>query len=239
MTTPSRLEGRARSARPRRRRPLSLAAIVDAAMAILDAEGLDAVSMRRVAGHFDTGPASLYAYVANRDELLQHVLHRVVDEIVVLEKDSWQETLRSWVLEGRRVMARHADVARLTFGTVPVTERMVEAVEVLLRQMIQGGVPPRVASWALDITSLFLGADVYEGWLMAQKFADGSGRDVEEIGQDYFQGIAAGFASLPRERFPYLLDNLGLMMSGGSDDRFVFGLDLLIAGIAAQVSSTS
>jgi AcrR family transcriptional regulator len=218
-----------------RRRALSLDAMVEVALSIVDTEGIDAVSMRRVAAHFQTGPASLYAYVANRDELLQHVLLRVIDEMTIVEKDTWQETLRAWVLAGREVMIRHADVARLTFGTVPVTDRVVESIEVLLRQMIQGGVPPQVATWALDITSLFLGADVYEGWLMQQRFTDGSGRDAEEVGQEYFQQVAAGFAALPPERFPYLVDNLDLMMSGGGDDRFTFGLDLLIAGISAQV----
>jgi AcrR family transcriptional regulator len=217
-----------------RRRALSLDAMVEVALSIVDTEGIDAVSMRRVAAHFQTGPASLYAYVANRDELLQHVLLRVIDEMTIVEKDTWQETLRAWVLAGREVMIRHADVARLTFGTVPVTDRVVESIEVLLRQMIQGGVPPQVATWALDITSLFLGADVYEGWLMQQRFTDGSGRDAEEVGQEYFQQVAAGFAALPPERFPYLVDNLDLMMSGGGDDRFTFGLDLLIAGISAQ-----
>ena len=61
------------SPRSRRDRPakpaLSREAIVDAALAIVREEGIDALTMRRLAQALDTGPASLYVYVANRDEL--------------------------------------------------------------------------------------------------------------------------------------------------------------------------
>ena len=57
--------------------PLSEEAIVDAALAILKSEGLEAVTMRRVAAALDTGAASLYVYVSGREGLLQAMLDRV------------------------------------------------------------------------------------------------------------------------------------------------------------------
>ena len=79
--------------------PLSLDAIVDVALRIVDEEGTEAVSMRRVAAEFDTGPASLYAYVANKDELLRLVLDRIIDEIAVRRPGdlagAWCATSRS------------------------------------------------------------------------------------------------------------------------------------------------
>src|SRR5580704_7391894 len=72
------------SSRPRSTRdrpakaPLSEEAIVDAALAILRAEGLEAVSMRRVAAALDTGAGSLYVYVAGRDGLLEAMFDRIV-----------------------------------------------------------------------------------------------------------------------------------------------------------------
>src|SRR3984957_2935756 len=61
--------------------PLSESAIVDVALAITRAEGLDAVTMRRVAAELDTGAASLYVYVRNRDELLRAMLDRVAGTV--------------------------------------------------------------------------------------------------------------------------------------------------------------
>src|SRR5690606_28095546 len=57
----------------RTRRPLSRDLIVETAQAVVRAEGLDAVSMRRVAQELGTGPASLYAHVSDKDELLELV----------------------------------------------------------------------------------------------------------------------------------------------------------------------
>ena len=84
----------------RRDRPakpaLSQAAIVDAALVLLDSDGLDGVSMRRVAQALDTGPASLYVYVHNRDELVSLLVDRVAGEVslpIVGPESDWREQL--------------------------------------------------------------------------------------------------------------------------------------------------
>src|SRR4051812_33822069 len=59
------------------RQPLSQDLIIDTALRVLRAEGLDAVSMRRVAQELDTGPASLYAHESNKEELLELMLDRI------------------------------------------------------------------------------------------------------------------------------------------------------------------
>src|SRR5580704_6080250 len=69
---------RGRSTRDRpAKAPLSVEVVVDAALAILQSEGLEAVTMRRVGAALDTGAASLYVYVAGREGLLQAMLDRV------------------------------------------------------------------------------------------------------------------------------------------------------------------
>ncbi len=71
--------------RPRKaatpRRPLTQEAIVETAIRVLDAEGLEAVTMRRVAQELGTGPASLYAHVSGKEELRELMLDRVAAEI--------------------------------------------------------------------------------------------------------------------------------------------------------------
>src|SRR5262249_4958782 len=99
------------SARPRIRSttdgsakaPLSEAAILDAALAVTQAEGLQAVTTRRIASELETGPASLYVYVNNRDELLRLMLDRVVGTIPLVVPDPlrWREQLYD-LLQGLR-----------------------------------------------------------------------------------------------------------------------------------------
>src|ERR1700733_15835497 len=81
-------KGRHRSTRDRpAKAPLSEDAVVDAALAILQSDGLEAVTMRRVAQALDTGAASLYVYVSGRDGLLQAMLDRVAATIELESPD--------------------------------------------------------------------------------------------------------------------------------------------------------
>lgn len=236
MREPGQVErARAKAARGRRRPALGLDAIVERTLRIVDAEGVGAVSMRRVAAEFDTGPASLYAYVPSKEALLQLVLDRILAEIPEPAGDTWQDLLRAMAHDTRAVLQRHNDAAVLTFAHIPTGEQSLQVIETLLAAMISGGVPPQVATWSLDILSLYICADVYEGWQLKQRFDDGSGRDPEEVGMEHYAALAEEFAAIPAERYPYLVANVGVMMTGGSDERFAFGVDMLIAGFAAQV----
>src|SRR3954451_8147897 len=87
---------RSRVARPERaREPLSRERIVDATFRIVDAGGLDAVSMRSVADALGTGPASLYAHVSGKEELLSLLIERLAGEMRLPEPDAdrWQEQI--------------------------------------------------------------------------------------------------------------------------------------------------
>lgn len=223
---------RARAARLRRRPRLSLDAIVTVALRIVDEEGVGQVSMRRVAAEFDTGPASLYAYVATKDDLLRMALDRVIGEIPLPPHGPWQQMARTWALSTREVFARHGDIARVSFAHVPSAQDIADGAELMLGAMIGGGVPPQVAAWALDIIALYVAADALEGWMMAERFG---GDDPEQQGQDFVESIAAQFAELPPERYPNLVTHMDAMMTGSSDERFEFGIDTLLAGIAARI----
>lgn len=229
-------ERRAQAARARRRHVLSVDAIVDRTLRIVDTEGVQAVSMRRVAAEFDTGPASLYAHVASKDALLRLVLDRILDEVEIPTGDDWQDVVRSLAHNVRSVFQRHNDAAALSFAHVPTGEKALDSVERVLATMITGGVPAQVAAWSMDIVSLYVAADVYEGWLLKQRFDDGSGRDPEEVGLEFVGEIAASWADVPPERYPFVVANAGAMMTGDSDQRFAFGIDMLIAGFGAQIS---
>ncbi|HEY6745712.1 MAG TPA: TetR/AcrR family transcriptional regulator [Mycobacteriales bacterium] len=233
---PGRVEQvRAEAARTRRRHVLSVDAIVEQALRIVDTEGVQAVSMRRIAAEFDTGPASLYAHVASKEALLRLVLDRILDEVEIPTGDDWQEVIRSLAHNARAVLQRHNDAAVLSFAHIPTGRNTLESVERVLATMLAGGVPPQVAAWSMDIISLYVAADVYEGWLLRQRFDDGTGRDPEEIGQEWVGKIAQSFAEVPADRYPALVANAHAMMTGDSDQRFAFGIDMLIAGFAAQI----
>ena len=79
--------------------PLSEDVILDTALRMLREEGLDAVTMRRLATELDTGPASLYVYIRNRDELLNALLDRISGMVELEEPDParWREQVHRLV----------------------------------------------------------------------------------------------------------------------------------------------
>jgi len=222
---------------PRRRpakAPLTREAIVDAAFLVLDRDGAAGLSMRKVAEELDTGVASLYWHVANKDALVNLIIDRVAGEIPLPEPDPgrWQEQLREWLLEVRRVFQRHPGVATLTLGRIPVGPNLVRWAEWTLGLLRGAGIPDRMAAFAGDLLGLYLGATGYEATL-APPSPTGEPLSAEEsvtMVRDYF-------ASLPADQFPNVLATLDELFGGGPEERFELGVDVILRGLASYARS--
>src|SRR6202522_4303632 len=117
--TPPNSSVRARSTRDRpAKAPLSTDAVVDAALAIQKSDGLEAVTMRRVAAALDTGAASLYVYVVGREGLLRAMLDRVVAAVELEPPDpsQWRSQLHSVLMRVRRALVAHPGIAAMTLA---------------------------------------------------------------------------------------------------------------------------
>src|SRR6185437_4574718 len=148
---------RSRSTRDRpAKSPLSEDVILDTAMRLLREEGLDAVTMRRLASELDTGPASLYVYIRNRDDLLNALFDRVGGMVEVQEPDParWREQLHRLVDNLLKVLASHRGIARMAVANVPTGENSLRVADNLMGLLLAGGVTPRDAAWACDILPL-------------------------------------------------------------------------------------
>lgn len=216
----------------RQRRPLSQELIVDTAMRILDAEGLDALSMRRVAVELRTGPASLYAHVANKDELLELMIDRIVGEMEIPapDADRWQEQIVESALAAHRVWTRHPGIARAALANIPVGPNSLRYSEAILSILRAGRVPDRPAGWFIDRLSLYVLADAFEESLHRER-----GRETEEDAREYYEQIRAYFESLPRDRFPVIASMIPALLGGDGDERLRYGLELMVRGLASYV----
>jgi AcrR family transcriptional regulator len=224
---------RKRPAGPSAKAPLTRDAIVEAALAVLDAEGLEGVSMRRVAQRLETGPASLYQHVGNKDELLELVLDRVSGEVEIpapgVGPDGWQEPLKELLRATRKVLGAHQDLAYVMLGRVPTGPNALAGAEGMLRILRAGDVPERVAAYAVDALALFVASVTYEEAIQARLMG------TMEEAKAYVAGVQKYFAALPPDRFPTLVamaDQL-TAFDEHEDDRFEFALDVQIRGIAA------
>ena len=92
--------------------PLSRKRIVRAAIRLADADGLDAVSLRKVAAALDVGPMRLYGYIATKEELLDLMVDAIHAEIRPTG-DGWREVLRSVAETTRKAVHQHEWLADL------------------------------------------------------------------------------------------------------------------------------
>lgn len=217
-----------------RKEPLTTDRIVDAALEMMRTDGYDAVSMRSLARTLDTGPASLYQHVRNRDELDQLVLDRIASQIDVPEPDPerWAEQLKQMLRDTLAIYRAHPGSARAAMGQVPTMDGTMRVAEGMMAICLAGGISPQAAAWMCDAASLYVGAIAYEEsiWIARENSTKaGEQPDHEAIDEQMLQF----WQQLPPERFPMLTKYSTEMTSGDGDDRFEFGIDMLVSGLAA------
>ena len=200
-------------------------AIVTAALHVLDEAGLDGLSMRRVADELGTGAASLYWHVADKERLIHLMLDRVMGEIELPEPDPtrWEEQVREFAHAGREMFSRHRDIGLASLGRVPMGPNLIRIMEWLLAVLRGAGIPDRPATWFADLLALIAAAQSIEDDLATT----GDDEAIAHMGEY--------LAALPADRFPNLAAVTFEMVAGGADDRFEFGLELLLRGLASFV----
>ncbi|HWI22154.1 MAG TPA: TetR/AcrR family transcriptional regulator [Baekduia sp.] len=219
-------------AKSRRRDPLTRETIVTTAIRILDAEGLDRFSMRRVAEELDTGAASLYWHVGSKDGLLDLIMDEVVGEQEVPEPDpeGWQEQIKEVARTMRRTILRHRDIVRISIGRIPMGPNAMVLSERVLAILRAGGVPDELA-----VQSYLLMMSMVNGFTMDE------GGYVEEppIGAPSLEEAGAMvrsyLAALPAKQFPNLREVADHFAITDQDARFEMLLDLFVDGLAARV----
>ncbi|MEB3962073.1 TetR/AcrR family transcriptional regulator C-terminal domain-containing protein [Streptomyces kunmingensis] len=212
--------------RSRRERPakpaLSRDGIVAAAVHILRTEGLGKVTMRRLARELDTGPASLYVYVRNTDELHAAVLDALLAEVdLAPARDTsapWQDRLTALLTSYLDMLFRHPSLARSALTVRPEGEHYLDLVEAVLSLLIAGGVPDARAAWGVDLLLMYATATA----------AEHAGGEA-----DHMDATAAALATASPARHPELARLSSTLVAGAPQARLSWGFAALIAGIAA------
>jgi AcrR family transcriptional regulator len=211
----------------RRERPakpaLTRDGIIAAALDILRAEGLKKVTMRRIAAALDTGPASLYVYVRNTEDMHAQILDALLSSIDVPESGVWRDRLKGLLTSYARVLFDYPEIARMTMSTQPSGPNYLTLAESILALLHEGGVPDREASWAVDLLLLYPTAHAVERGARTS-----ATREAEE-----FSALETSIAAADSERHPNIA-RLGDDLLSGGPERFAWGLDVLLNGVLAS-----
>ncbi|KAB2362887.1 TetR/AcrR family transcriptional regulator C-terminal domain-containing protein [Actinomadura montaniterrae] len=227
-----------RPGRPRRGRPqLSREEIVGAAVALLDAEGLDGFSMRRLGASISAGATSMYFYVANKDELLELVVDEVLGEVEVPDaaEAGWREAAAGLARGFRTVLLRHPWVVQL-FGTHPALgPNGMRISDRTIALLAAAGLSGAEIGWASSLlVSHAIGYATSDAALnRATRDAGKSPDELVEQLRPFVERVAGdypAYAEYWRRNMPLHLD---------PDAGFEFGLERILDGLHAWLDRRS
>jgi AcrR family transcriptional regulator len=220
-------------ARPRRRAAITPAQVIDTALDVIATEGYEALTMRRLAGALETGPASLYAHVVNKADLDELLIGRLCAELVLPEPDpaAWREQIRGVCTQIRDQYLRYPGISRAALAMVPTDLETVRVSEGMLAILLAGGVAPQAAAWAIDALLLYVCAYCLEASIVRQRAADAEAAWVVDRDE-----LIRRFTALPAEAFPNTTRYAAELTAGAGHDRFDFTLGLMIDGLATGPS---
>lgn len=212
--------GKPRSRRERPAKPaLSRESIIDTALVILRKDGLATVTMRRIAAELDTGPASLYAYIRNTEDLHAQILDELVGVISAPETGSWRDRLQALLTSYLGVLFEYPEIARMVMATQPSGPNYLRLGDRILGLLAEGGVPDREAAWAVDLVLHFATSHAVER----------GSRPSSEKEAAEFSSLEEAIATIDATQYPNIARLGGEILSGGPG-RFQWGLDVLLAG---------
>jgi len=220
------------SPRSRRERPakpaLTRQGIIDVALVILRDEGLSKVTMRRIAAVLDTGPASLYVYVRNTEDLHAQILDALLAPVATPTAGTWRERLKALLASYRDVLFAHPEIARMALSTHPSGPHYLALVDAILGLLAEGGVSDRAAAWGVDLLLLHPNAVAVE-----QSAPESFSHKPDEL-----SSLGTKIAEADAKRYPHLARLSAELVSGDGQARSDWAFDVLVDGILARTSSS-
>jgi AcrR family transcriptional regulator len=215
--------------RSRRERPakpaLTREGIVETAVALTRAEGLERVTMRRLAAELDTGAASLYVYLRNTAELHAAVLDRFLGSVGLTAKGTsgrWSDEIARVLWSYNGILTEHPVLARSALVTRPSGSNYLALAERLLSLLREGGIPAAQAAWGVDLLLLF-----------ATSIALEHGTRRRALDTDEEEGaLARAIHEANASSYPMIAALGDDLLSGTPETRFRWAVQVLVAGMA-------
>jgi len=202
--------------------PLSRDRILNTALRIADEDGIEALSMRRIAQALGVKAMSLYNHVKNKDEIISGIVDRVMGEIDVPDITAdWKVTMRQRAISAHAMLMRHPWAALTIMAGVNVGPAALRYVDATLGCLRQAGFSWEMADHAWNA----MDSHIYGFTLQALNFP---------FDEAEYADVASAFVSqIPSSTYPFLngLTQEVIARRYSGIHTFEFGLDLLLDGL--------
>ena len=203
------------------RTPLNKERVLRAAIELADAEGIDALSMRRLAKELGVEAMSRYNHVANKGEILDGIIDLVAGEFdLPSDENDWKVAMRRNAVSSRDVLLRHrwATSIWMTQGGGPARLRNGDW---MLRTLRQAGFSPELIYHAFHILESYV-----LGYTLQQLNFPYKGEELAGLAADFLKQI-------PVEDYPDLVEHIHQHIEPHDEETsgFELGLDLILDGL--------
>jgi TetR/AcrR family transcriptional regulator, tetracycline repressor protein len=207
---------------------LSKRAVVDRALKLADADGLDTLTIRKLAQDLGVTPMALYWHFRSKEDLLEGMAERVWGEIDVHVDPSvpWWAQLRGGLESLIRVLRAHPAAPQLVLEHEKQNEAALRATEATLEILRGAGFDPQHASEIARST-------LWTGLMLVMSESGYHPELAEDERAEHLRRTEVYFAMLPAGRYPRLVEGAAAMASCDPDLHYRLGVELFIAGVRA------
>jgi AcrR family transcriptional regulator len=216
----------ARSKAETRRTPLNRDRVLATAIALADADGIEAVNMRRLSQELGVVPMALYKHVANKDELLDGMVDTVVTEIDAPDPNlPWRSAIRSRILSARAILLRHPWARRVMESRTTPTPAALAYMDSTIATFTTGGLSVDLTHHVMHA----LGSRIFG--FTQELYADPTDAD-QEVPAAAAAQLAAAYPHIATVATSRPHDEHSVVGTGCDDQfEFEFTLDLLLDGV--------
>ena len=204
-----------------RRKPLNRERILDTALSLVDEEGIEALSMRKLGQALGYEAMSLYNHVANKDDLLDGILDLVLAEMELPDPAGGLKSIRSSSISAHEALVRHPWAAGLLMSPARIRPARLEFMDSLLAALRESGFSAETTYTAYHV----LDAHIIGFSLWAS--THGSVPDIEDV-RGFLDRI------VPAATYPHLHEHGVQHLEDGPHRKvrtFEYALDLLLDGL--------
>jgi AcrR family transcriptional regulator len=208
-----------------RRTRLSRSRILAAALELVDLDGLEALTMRRLADQLKVDPMSLYNYVDGKDALLDGLAEALWAEVKPTDSAAgWKETLRSLATALRQLAHAHPHAYGLLFGRGFLPGPSLLSIDAALKVLEGAGLNREQAAEMIRTLMSYA-----VGYAMLELSAPPTS------GESRLEQIVSLTRALPQDTPVHLVEVARLMCDCDMDYQFKLGLDLILTGLEARL----
>lgn len=217
-----------------RQRTLSAERIVDVALALIDRDGLDRLSMRRLGSELAAGATSIYWHVPNKEALLDLLVDRLMEETAaelrVESGTTWRSQLAAYARSLRTVLERHSSAAPLLGSRLPIGPNGLRVMERVLGILDVAGFSGRQRALAYGaLTGYCVGQAVMEA---RKSPTDG---DEPTAAGDHLRRLGTLLKGAPRGRYPNVFAGAADIAALTDAEQFEYGLQRMLDGLEADL----